>query len=1022
MLVVSTAEAAQPPRRLNTKERALWMLQRLVPESGVFNEGLAFRVDGHLDTERLQRQLTRLAARHPALRTMYPEVQQEPVGLVLVAEHVPVRLALREPPAEPTDAELSAFVGQPFDITSEPPVRVALWRFPGGDLCCMSLHHLAYDAWTAGVLADELVAGYNGDLAGTQGPVEVVPAVEEPLPEPEDLAYWRASLTDFDRRAQRMNLGREDVRGRTFDGAVRRHKLSPRAVSAVSALAARLRVTDNIVLLAAYSLLLARHGAGPDLVVGVAVDVREEADRYAAGYHVNNLPVRLRVDLAEPFSALVATARDVMLGGLRHRNVPYEAVTPDLRAGQPGWHAPLFRYVFNFLPNPVSGNALMDGMRTRWRRIDSPHSRQDLEFVVEKERGETLIKVTYSTELFGDDDVRAFQERFDELLTGLAAAPDQPLGEIGWWSDSDRVTLTPANAATRPAPVPTVPAMIAAQRSDGIALVADSGAHSYADLLASAHGVRRSLSDAGVQPGDVVALYGERSASLAAAVLGIWAAGAAYLPLGTDHPVASLERQLSLAGAAALLADEFPAELKPPCSVLPLTGGSEETGQRPLPIPEPGDLAYVIYTSGSTGPPKGVEISHGNLANQVGHFATALDFTSADAMLWLSSFTFDISTLELMLPLCTGGRLVVAPDEARADGALLAELIDAHRVRIVQATPTTWSLLSEEALAALRNRVVLCGGEPLPAPLANRLLAAGAQLHNVYGPTETTIWSTTAELTAPVSDPVPVGVPVSGTRIFVSDPEGRPLPPGLAGEVCIAGAGVALGYRDRPDLTAQRFARSAEFGRYYRTGDIGRWRYDGTLEVRGRADRQVKIRGHRLELGEVESVLRSHPAVIGAAVLLADTASGHQLVAYVQAAGPGDLAEEVWRHATRSLPPHALPTRIILGPLPVTVNGKIDYAALAARPVTAGVSRAPAGEDELQQRLLGLWRDLLDDVALGPDDHFFLSGGHSLLAVRLLARVAELTGIQLPLEDLLDAPTVTTFAARLRSEDPDHDD
>jgi acyl-coenzyme A synthetase/AMP-(fatty) acid ligase len=421
----------------------------------------------------------------------------------------------------------------------------------------------------------------------------------------------------------------------------------------------------------------------------------------------------------------------------------------------------------------------------------------------------------------------------------------------------------------------------------------------------------------------------------------------------------------------------------------------------------------VIYTSGSTGRPKGVAITHHNLVNLVRHFENTLEFGTRDAGLWLTSFAFDISALELFLPLTVGGRVVVAPDRARADAGVIVDLVRRHHVSVVQATPTTWASATPEA-GALAGTRVLCGGEPLSESLATELLASGCRLFNVYGPTETTIWSTVAEQVA--DGPVTIGRPIANTNVFIENPDGSVAPPGVSGELCIGGQGVADGYLNRPELTADRF-RTAATGRYYRTGDRARWRYDGTLELLGRSDRQVKIRSHRIELGEVEAALTRRPGIAAAAaVVRRDLGDGPAIVLFAQPAdGATPSIGDLWRHLSDVLPSYALPARIVVGPLPANANGKIDHRALLARPLPAQQPRSgqsPA-EDKTVEWLVELWRDMLDDPELGPEDNFFLCGGHSMLAVRMLAGVADTTAVAVSLTDLLEAPTPVLFARRL---------
>ncbi|MFL6123529.1 non-ribosomal peptide synthetase, partial [Actinophytocola sp.] len=838
------------------KERALWMLQRLEPANGVSNEALAFAVPGRLDAAVLAERVRGLVRRHPALRTTFPEVRGEPMAVVHPVVAVELAVVTVAGPVSGESDAVTDFVSRPFRVEHEPPIRAALWRFPDRDVCCVVLHHLVYDAQTAGLLFEELMTGYNAVVAGAALPerlTAVASAWVEPAPDDAGLAYWRAHVLGVDTDVQRLAMGRPDPRHPTFAGTSRQHMFSPAALDSIARLTAKYHVTENIILFAAYCLLLDRHGAGPDPAVGVSVAGRDHTVGAVVGYHVNTLPMRVRLTGLNTFADVVAAARDTFLEGLSHRHVPYEAVLPEL-AELPGtWRAPLFRYMFNYRPIPVPAAARLGDLPVELLFAHPRHSRHDLEFIVETGHGDGWIRTVYSTEIFDDEDIRSLQERYDRLLVSLAEQPG-PVADVAFWTRTDEELVAGANRTEVDIPAVPLAGAIAEHftgpLSDAVAIVDGAAQVTYAELAVVMRGQRDRLVAAGVRAGDVVALYAERGAALAAAVLAVWSVGAAYLPLHRDHPAELIRFQLTDSGAVAVLADRpLPTGSDPSCAVLALTG-PPATGQEALPLSAaPHDMAYVIYTSGSTGRPKGVAVTHDNLVNLVRHFENTLEFGPGDAGLWLTSFAFDISALELFLPLTAGGRVVVAPDRARADADVIVDLVRRHHVCVVQATPTTWASATPEA-GALAGTRVLCGGEPLSESLARDLLASGCRLFNVYGPTETTIWSTLAEHVA--GGPVTIGGPIANTSVFVEGPGGRPAPPGVTGELCIGGRGVATGYLNRPDLTADRF-RTTATGRYYRTGDRARWRHDGALELLGRSDRQVKVRSHRIELGEVEA-------------------------------------------------------------------------------------------------------------------------------------------------------------------------
>jgi amino acid adenylation domain-containing protein len=431
------------------------------------------------------------------------------------------------------------------------------------------------------------------------------------------------------------------------------------------------------------------------------------------------------------------------------------------------------------------------------------------------------------------------------------------------------------------------------------------------------------------------------------------------------------------------------------------------------------DPAYLIYTSGSTGQPKGTVVTHRSLVNLIQHFARELDSRPGQPTVWLTTFSFDISALELFLPLSTGGIVATAPDEARTDGNVLREVLAPYTNGVVQATPTTWRMVLDDVIAELSTWRVLCGGEPLPLPLARRLATCGCRALNVYGPTETTIWSTSAPLGGSV-DRVDVGTPIANTQVFIEGRYGQELPIGVRGELCITGAGVALRYHGRPELTSRRFGVDPKYGRYYRTGDSARWLPNGRIEILGRTDRQIKLHGNRIELGEVETVLTEHPDILAAAVIPVETAAETtSLAAFVVTHNP-NAVYQLWEHTRAFLPRAAVPqTYVDVPAFPMTGNDKVDYLALA-RMVDERVDGAAhqgshdAGATPFASPLVQLWREFLGNVQVDSGTNFFSSGGNSLIGARLLQRIEEELGVKLKLADLFETPTPEALMRRLR--------
>jgi amino acid adenylation domain-containing protein len=1010
----------------NRKDQAQWMLHRLVPGRGICNVGIAAQVERRLRWGPLQNALDHLVWRHPGLRASLRTSGSALYKRFVPATDLTVPLRTLAGTDEGIEEQITQLVGEPFDIEGDLLLRAHRIVLPASDVICLVLHHIVADGVTAGVVLHELVELYDVFAEdGALPPRLAAPAqlfVEEP-PTDGTLEYWRRHLDGVDPDSFALADARPAPARPTFAGDRVERKLSAGARAALDRLRIRTRTTGNIVLLAAYYLLLAKHGAGPDLVVGVLANARRggvSAD--VVGYHVNTLPIRVAVDFGADFATLARQARDAFLTGLDHGDASFESIQHSLDTRSADWRVPLFRHAFNNMP-PDRGRMTLAGVPVR--SLDAYHamSRVDLELIVWSLPEELTLAARYSTEVHDRVAVTTLLARLERLLIALDEGYHLAVGQVDCDADGERQLASGAGAA-RTWPPGTLADLITARAVATPQASAVDG-WSYHELRVAAEAIAAELRGYAVARGDVVGLYAERSRWLAAGALGCWAVGAAYLPLDPTHPADRTAYQLADAGARVVLADRpLPDRCADGRTVLDIAASPAATGT-PAECGLTGtDPAYLSYTSGSTGRPKGVVVSHGNLANVVHDFAERLAVTAGDRVLWGTTFSFDISALELFLPLAVGGEVVVAADAVRADAEALLDLVVTRDVGVLQATPTMWRHLAPELRRRLRGRRVLSGGEPLTSALAERLLADGCRLFNVYGPTETTIWSTATELTSPVPDPVPIGGPIANTTLHVTDPTGGPVPVGVPGELRIGGAGVASGYHNDAGHTAERFPIDPRHGRLYRTGDLVRQRADGVLDYLGRTDRQLKVRGYRVEPGEIEAVLETHPRVRAVAVFAERDPAGHlRLVAAVQAPvqsvdGPAAqpaLAAELRDIAAARLPAAMTPSRFLILPeLPLTGNGKIDYRALAraaAQPATAAGTALP--DDPTERLLVEAWREVLGDPRLSVESNFFLSGGHSLLAIRLADRVGAALGRAVDFDLVFAAPTPVLLAAHL---------
>ncbi|MEU4403184.1 amino acid adenylation domain-containing protein [Streptosporangium sp. NPDC023963] len=1043
-------EPAEPLRRPGAVPYSFWVLEQLAGSSGVSNLAVAFRTREPLRRFPLQIAVNRLLKRHPALRLRFPVVDGAPVRHLTAPQDAQIKLVNGETTEETLVSDLQGFLDEPFDLGRDLLFRAGHFALPdgGGSVVCLVAHHIVIDATSMQFLVEELGGFY--DAQTSQEPLPAALSGVAPMLEPgeasrKSLDYWLDRLGDVDPAAMVLPGSRPSPARPTFAGHTCSWEVDADTRRALDTLRTGLRTTDNIVLAAAFMLTLRAHGAGPELVAAMPVTTRTAAMRGHVGYGVSTLPMRVRADPDEGFAALVRRVEDVFFEGVEHADASVEAVLVERGHGTGDWRVPLFRHMFNYRPWTDDQVSIL-GSVPEYVEDLFDRSRLDLQCIAVQEPGRLTLRVWHSTEVHDEAEIAAFVARMTALLRRAAEDARRPQRELDSLSAADRRLLDRLNdtARTWEGPATLLERIVARtggvhepgsgtgiregdrEARAGTAIRDGDREVTYDELLTWAAAVRDTLVSHGAGPGDIVALGLSRSAETVAAVLGVWAAGAAYLPLDPRQPELRLAYQVEDCGARLVIADsEAPWAGEVPVLSMPQAPGAGAADHDGAPARrlDPAEvaaavsgesIAYVIYTSGSTGRPKGVAVTHGNLANLVLDFADRLGAGAADAVLWSTTTSFDISALELMLPLTAGGTLVVASDDDQLQPRRFLELIAARDVRVVQATPTAWRLIAPEARDELAGRIVLCGGEPMPAALATDLLGLGCRLFNVYGPTETTIWSTAAEILGPPADPVPIGVPLANTRIFVRDADGREAPPGVPGELCVAGDGVSAGYVNRPELTAERFGEHPRHGRFYRTGDMARLRHDGALELLGRDDRQIKLRGHRIELGEIEAVLHHHDAVKVAAVIVHDD----RLVAFVQPTDLPDgetgaaLREELWRYAGTRLPDYAVPSGIVLADeFPTTANGKIDYRGLTVpEDESSSASRAPASS-ELAEGVLRLWREALRRPGLGEHDNFFLNGGHSVLAVRLIAPLEELAGRAINVRAVFDHPTPAELAA-----------
>jgi non-ribosomal peptide synthetase component F len=1024
----------------SSKERALWLLEQLVPESGLNNIGVAFKASGALRRDALEAALAILLSRYETLRTVFFDGHGELLKELIPAKEFAVAVEpLELPGPEPAEglggagADLSAFVGAPFAFDGHPLVRAGLASCPDGDVFCLAIHHLVFDGISAAIFLRQFIPVYDSIAAGRPLPAGAS-ATQEPLREPEPraaaLTFWRENLRGFVPDGLDLWCGSPRRTRPTMAGGTVMHVLAAETHTAVQRLQREVRAPAAAILLAAYFATLAAHGAGPDLVVGSPLDVRGPQAAAAVGYHVNVVPLRLRVDFGESFRQLARRTRDVFLAAMANADVSVDDLAAELPRLGSSWQTTLYRHMFNLLPEATGGELTVAGQPAALLAAENGFSKFDLELFVIPSATEIRFRVRYRTEILARDDVEAFLRRYEAFLLAAAAAADRPVSETAGWTDQDRAIIDQANGRDRAAGPASVPAAILAQvrAAPQAAAVTDSERTlTYHQLWTAAVAVRDQLAGAGTRPGDVVALLVARTAEAAVGLLGSWLAGAAVLFLDTGEDAAGQAGRLRAVGAALLLTSPgttAPAgDGLPPARTFQVSAAENREGKPAIAageLPAPLSAAVLVHGDREPGPGAATVLSHAGLAATAAHFAAELAAGPATGTLALAPFAGTGALLELCLPLSTAGRAVIAPDTARRDGLILRDLVVRHDIGIVQPPPALPGRLLEAAIAARPGLRVLVPDAQLPASLAIRLTAAGAQLHNVYGAAETGGWALSSE--AGGQGGRARGRPIAGIRAHVAGPDGRELPVGVRGELCLTGDSIARGYHDDPELSRLSFSVAGPHGWHYRTGELARWRPDGTIERLGPIGGQAVVDGHLVNPGDAEAALRDHASVRAAAVLAVDSPDGDdELVAFAEVCGlPGppdrvsQLASGLREHLRASLPPAAVPRRVIcLDTLPAGPRGQADRDALIR--LARSQPSVPAVADDaegLVSKLVELWRELLGpDVT--PDTDFFGAGGFSLLAARLAQDIEECTGLRVELPEIFAHPTPTALAARL---------
>ncbi|MEA2603267.1 MAG: hypothetical protein QOF89_4259 [Acidobacteriota bacterium] len=1033
-----TPDSAPIPRQsraaethpLSFAQKRLWFLNQFEPESPEYNIPQAYRIEGELAPEVMQRALREIVRRHETLRTTFRSIEGEPAQVIaqVVDMEVPyVDARLRaDDPAEAWNEALrlaAADAREPFDLALGPLMRARLYRTGESEhLLYHNVHHIAYDGWSMGIFARELAAVYDAFAAGLPSPLPELPVqyldfavwqrdwlTGEVLAR--QVAYWRRQLASVPPLELPTDRPRPAVR--THDGAALALELGSRLGQDLKSFAQREGSTLFIVLTAALKALLHHWTTQEDVAIGTLIANRRRPEiEGLIGFFANSLALRTDLSGDPTLRELLGREREVSLDAYAHQDLPFEKLVEELNPPRDLARTPLFQVMLILLNAP--GEAMdLPGLKLRPVAIDSRTSKMEMTLYLTETPAGVDGFIEYNTDLFDAATLERLIAHYRRVLETAVARPGTRLSELPLLSeDEQRQVLFDWNATAAEVPAVTLHGWIeqrVRQAPEAIAVEFEGSRLTYGELDARANRLARHLRRLQVDAETLVGLALERSLDMLVGVLAVLKAGGAYVPLDPEYPQERLTYMLEESRAPVLLTQERLLARLPASGVRAVAVDRDAAliaAESADPVEsgvEPQNVAYVIYTSGSTGRPKGVQIPHAAVVNFLSSMSKQPGLTSADTLLAVTTLSFDIAGLELYLPLVVGARLVLASRETAQAGEELAALMARCGVTAMQATPATWRLLLAAGWTGSRDLKILCGGEALPRDLANQLLGACSSLWNVYGPTEATIWST-LDRVAPAG-PLTIGRPLDNTEVYLLSRRLKPVPVGVPGELLIGGDGLARGYRGRPDLTAERFIphpfaglRGEPGARLYRTGDLARHLPDGRVEFLGRIDHQVKVRGFRIELGDVEAALGAHPAVAQAVVTAReDTPGNKKLAAYlVTAAGaagptgnqpPPPSVTDLRAWLKEKLPEYMIPALFTFLPaLPLTPNGKVDRRALPAPDKATAAREYVAPRDDKERFFCALWQELLGLERVGVNDDFFELGGDSLQVIRVVTK------------------------------------
>jgi amino acid adenylation domain-containing protein len=1050
--VTTLRRLGQSVAPLSAAQQAIWVADRLSEESALYNQSEAVRLHGRFDTSALRCAFGGLVRRHEILRTsfvVHDGIPRQTVHVASASDAFPLNVVdVSRMPRGATDAfvrsQVAIQAGRSIDLSAATPLRATLWKIADDEhVLLRTIHHIAFDGWSAGILRRELSTLYAAYAEGADDSVADGALPRLPV-QYGDYALWEAERLhagEFDGQLTRwqsdlvdapwdFSLGAEGTTAPTV-GKVAEHRFSiPIETSrALNTLARCHGATLYMALLAAFEVLIARCSGRTDFLIGTPAANRTRCELEGLiGLFVNTQVLRSDVRWDAASSDVLTAIRARVYDAVEHLDVPFEKAVERLPASLLPDRTALSRVIFQMRQSPVRLDLPGVGITpiatpptaAMWRLALSVSDSDSSD-------GRPAV-IEYREALFEESNVAWLARAFVALLSRMVNAPDQRVRDLDLLTAVDRRVVVDEWSRTGRddwwRSVHELIAERARETPDSIAVEFAHDALTYRDLLSRASGLAVRLAAAGVAVDQPVAVHVRRGPDLVVAAVAVLMAGGAYLPVDTSYPPARAERMVSVADAAAIIADDPSsvdwARRRP---VIPIAAGSDDIpppagrSDEPPSI-RPANAAYVIFTSGSTGEPKGVIATHSGLSNLVRAQTTAFRVDRASRVLQFASSGFDAAISELFVTLCAGATLVIAPDGARESSSELIELIDRSWITHVTLPPPVGAMLrGGHRYPSFHLQTVVFAGERLPLSVAESWRPSADRIVNAYGPAEITVCATTSEVRSGDTRPA-IGPPIPNASAYVLDAWMQPVPPGIEGELYFGGAGVARGYAGRPALTAERFVpdpfAATPPRRLYRTGDRAVWRADGTLEFRGRVDSQIKIRGCRIEPDEVRHALMRHPTIRDCFVMPRENVTlGPQLVAYVVGSGAEDLpaTRELREFLGAYLPRPMIPDCVVaMRSLPLNASGKVDVARLPSIAASEDDATDLRPASDLETAVASIYSELLGKACVGIHDNFFELGGHSLLAMQLVSRIRRSFQVDVRLADVLHNPTVAECA------------